>query len=209
MTRRAWTLSTLASAAPTRDPTPRTTCQLGLTSTSRHPVVRRSRIRPQTFWGIPSSECRSAGPTQKGQRLGLSHACLNLGCGRRRRGRLIVTCPIGNGPFRFGRNMEMWCIGDRRVKPAWSGAAYGRRTDGFEDPPATRDHAHPAVGARWAGPRRCRRSATVGVQRPTPSGPATGGKVTADATWWALELWKCSQLQPGGRFRERSARQRN
>ena len=44
-----------------------------------------------------------------------------------------------------GRNMEMWCIGDRRVKPAWSGAAYGRRTDGFEDPPATRDHAHPAT----------------------------------------------------------------
>ena len=40
---------------------------------------------------------------------------------------------------------EMWCIGDRRVKPAWSGAAYGRRTDGFEDPPATRDDAHPAT----------------------------------------------------------------
>jgi predicted TIM-barrel fold metal-dependent hydrolase len=44
-----------------------------------------------------------------------------------------------------GRSMEMWCIGDRRVKPAWSGAAYGRRTDGFEDPPATRGHAHPAT----------------------------------------------------------------
>ena len=39
----------------------------------------------------------------------------------------------------------MWCIGDRRVKSAWSGSSYGRRTDGFEDPAPTRDETHPAT----------------------------------------------------------------
>ena len=43
------------------------------------------------------------------------------------------------------RGREMWLIGDRPVKPAWSGAAYGRLVDGFEDPPATRDDTHPAT----------------------------------------------------------------
>jgi len=56
---------------------------------------------------------------------------------------------------------EMWCIGDRRVKPAWSGAAYGRRTDGFENPPATRNDTHPAT---WDVNERVKLMDTWGIE---------------------------------------------